>query len=120
MDKTVYMSMLMDFYGELLTAKQKEYFNLYYNENLSLAEIAEAEGISRQGVRDIIVRAEAILNETEEKTGLMKRHAELLGQIDEAQGYLRQMAALNQTRFKNPLLLELCNKTYDLLEAMRV
>jgi predicted DNA-binding protein YlxM (UPF0122 family) len=49
MDKTVYMTMLFDFYGELLTAKQKEYFNLYYNENLSLAEIAEAEGISRQG-----------------------------------------------------------------------
>jgi hypothetical protein len=50
----------------------------------------------------------------------MRRHAELLRQIDEAQDCIRQMASLNQTRFKNPLLLELCNKTYDLLEAMRV
>ncbi len=54
MEKTVYMSMLFDFYGELLTDKQKEYFGLYYNENLSLGEIAEIEGISRQGVRIIL------------------------------------------------------------------
>jgi hypothetical protein len=119
MEKTVYMALLFDFYGELLTEKQREYFDLYYNDNLSLAEIAETDGISRQGVRDIIVRAEAVLNETEEKIGLLKRHTELLKQIDEAQGYVKQMAALNQTRFKNAVLLELCNKTYDALEEMK-
>ncbi len=119
MEKTVYMTMLYDFYGELLTDKQREYFDLYYNENLSLAEIAETDNISRQGVRDIIVRAESILSDTEEKTGFVKRHSELLKQIDEAQEYIKQMAALNQTRFKNALLLELCNKTYDTLEAMK-
>lgn len=119
MEKTVYMSMLYDFYGELLTEKQKGYFGLYYNENLSLAEIAEIEGISRQGVRDNIVRAEAILTETEEKVGLLKRHNLLLEQIEEAQGYIKQIAALNQTRFKNAVLLDLCNKSYDLLEVMK-
>lgn len=49
-------TMLFDFYGELLTEKQREYFDLHYNEDLSLAEIADIGGISRQGVWDIIRR----------------------------------------------------------------
>lgn len=72
-EETVWRTMLFDFYGELLTAKQREYFDLHYNSDLSLAEIAESSGISRQGVWDIIRRAEAILRETEEKTGLVAR-----------------------------------------------
>lgn len=72
-DETVWRTMLFDFYGELLTEKQREYFDLHYNSDLSLAEIAESSGISRQGVWDIIRRAEAILRETEEKTGLVAR-----------------------------------------------
>ena len=51
-NQTYRMTMLYDFYGELLTDRQKEFFDLYYNEDLSLAEIAENEGISRQGVLD--------------------------------------------------------------------
>ena len=51
-NQTYRMTMLFDFYGELLTDRQKEFFDLYYNEDLSLSEIAENEGISRQGVRD--------------------------------------------------------------------
>ena len=72
-EETVWRTMLFDFYGELLTEKQREYFDLHYNSDLSLAEIAESSGISRQGVWDIIRRAEAILRETEEKTGLVAR-----------------------------------------------
>ena len=67
------MTMLYDFYGELLTDRQKEFFDLYYNEDLSLAEIAENYGISRQGVRDVIVRAEATMTEIEDRTGIIKR-----------------------------------------------
>ena len=48
-NQTYRMTMLFDFYGELLTPRQKEFFDLYYNEDLSLAEIAENAGISRQG-----------------------------------------------------------------------
>lgn len=65
--------MLLDFFGDLLTEKQQQYLNLYYNEDLSLSEIAETVGISRQGVRDIIVRAENLLLNMEEKTGVVKR-----------------------------------------------
>ena len=57
------MAMLFDFYGDLLTERQREFYDLYYNEDLSLAEIAENYGISRQGVRDVIVRAEAAMSE---------------------------------------------------------
>lgn len=63
------MSMLLDYYGSLLTQKQKTYFDLYYNQDLSLAEIAEQEGISRQGVHDTITRTEAILRDMENATG---------------------------------------------------
>lgn len=67
------MAMLFDFYGDLLTDRQKEFYDLYYNEDLSLAEIAENYGISRQGVRDVIVRAEASMTEIEDKTHLIRR-----------------------------------------------
>ena len=60
-NQTYRMTMLFDFYGEVLTDRQKEFFDLYYNEDLSLAEIAENSGISRQGVRDVIVRAEGVM-----------------------------------------------------------
>ena len=65
------MAMLYDFYGDLLTPRQKEFYDLYYNDDLSLSEIAENYDITRQGVRDIIVRAERALEDIEEKTGLI-------------------------------------------------
>ena len=72
-NQTYRMTMLYDFYGELLTDRQREFFDLYYNEDLSLAEIAENYGISRQGVRDVIVRAEAAMTEVEDKTHIIRR-----------------------------------------------
>ena len=72
--KPLEMSLLFDFYGETLTEKQRELFDLYYNEDLSLAEIAEHAGITRQGVRDSIKRAEHALGEMEEKLGLVARY----------------------------------------------
>ncbi|MBR6207815.1 MAG: YlxM family DNA-binding protein [Oscillospiraceae bacterium] len=86
MEESVFRTMLFDFYGELLTEKQREYFDLHYNEDLSLAEIAQSEGISRQGVWDIIRRAEEALRRFEEKTELVARFAaqrELLRQAEE-------------------------------------
>ena len=68
------MALLFDFYGELLTEKQRVLFDLYYNQDFSLGEIAENEGISRQGVHDTIARAEQALRNYEEKTGCVARH----------------------------------------------
>jgi len=77
------MTMLFDFYGDILTERQKEFYDLYYNEDLSLGEIAENYGITRQGVRDVIVRAEAILTELEDKTGLIKRFHTMKQQLQQ-------------------------------------
>ena len=75
-DKTLQYTMLYDFFGDLLTEKQRDYFDLYHNEDLSLSEIAERAGISRQGVHDIIARAERTLMEIEQKTGIIKKWLE--------------------------------------------
>ncbi|MDR1668792.1 MAG: YlxM family DNA-binding protein [Oscillospiraceae bacterium] len=73
-DDPLAMSMLFDFYGEVLTEKQKDFFDLYYNRDLSLGEIAENTGITRQGVRDVIVRATQVLRVMEEKLLLVDRY----------------------------------------------
>ena len=92
------MAMLYDFYGDLLTDRQKEFYDLYYNEDLSLAEIAENYGITRQGVRDVIVRAEAYLTEIEDKTGLIRRFHTMQSQLREIADCIRQVTDLNDKR----------------------
>ena len=84
--KDLNIALIFDFYGEMLTEKQKDVIDLYYNEDLSLAEIAEHEGISRQGVRDNIKRGEAYLLELEEKLRFAENYQNLrsmLSSIDE-------------------------------------
>lgn len=77
MAKDLKISYLLDFYGEMLTPPQREMIEAYYNEDLSLGEIAEEREISRQGVRDAVKRAELQLHEMEEKLGLVKRFHEV-------------------------------------------
>ena len=67
MKNNVSFTLLFDFYGDLLPEKQRAYVDAYYNQDLSLAEIAENEGVSRQGVHDALSRAEAALTAYEEK-----------------------------------------------------
>ena len=81
-DKTLINTMLFDFFGDLLTVKQHEYFDLYHNEDLSLAEIAEKAGISRQGVYDIIKRAEKSLVDIEKKTGIIQKWHETRTELE--------------------------------------
>ena len=73
MDKHVKVSMLWQIYGKLLTKKQYNVLNDYYNNDLSLSEIAENNKISRQGVRDILMKGEGKLFEYEEKLAIMKK-----------------------------------------------
>lgn len=96
-DGLVHNTMLFDFYGELLTEKQRECFDLHYNEDLSLAEIAEQSGISRQGVWDNIRRADAAMREIEDKTGLIRRFEERNALIDEVEKELSDSGALTDT-----------------------
>ena len=71
---TVEMLLLFDYYGDMLTDRQRMCLDLRYNQDLSLAEIAQELGVSRQGVHDNIVRAEAHLQKMEEKTGCVRRY----------------------------------------------
>ena len=71
--KNLEFSLLLDYYGEMLTEKQREVMELYYNEDLSLAEISLLSHVTRQGVRDTIKRGEAALLEWEEKLGTAAR-----------------------------------------------
>ena len=73
MEKKVEISMLWQIYGKLLTEKQYEFIDYYYNEDLSLSEIAENNEITRQAVRDIIKKGERKLFEYEEKLLFMKK-----------------------------------------------
>ena len=82
MQKNLNISVLLDFYGPVLTEKQREVIELYYNEDLSLSEIAEHEGITRQGVRDSIKRGEAILLDMEERLQFASRYHGLQDGLD--------------------------------------
>ena len=86
MDETFLRTMLFDFYGELLTEKQRECYDLRFNQDLSLQEIAEQYGATRQAVWDLIRRAEGTLREIEAQTGLVAkalRRREILLEIAE-------------------------------------
>ena len=73
MDSTVKLVLLYDYYGDLLTERQKQCFELKYHQDLSLAEIAQELHVSRQGVYDNLSRAESELLKMEEKTGCARR-----------------------------------------------
>lgn len=71
------ISMLLDFYGQLLTDSQYKCMDMHYNHDLSLSEIAEEMSISRQGVHDFIKRGRSVLADYEKKLGLMTRFCEI-------------------------------------------
>ena len=75
-EKNLNMGYLLDFYGDVLTERRRDALDFYYNDDMSLSEIAEEMGISRQGVRDLIKKAEEELNFYEEKLGLAKKFAD--------------------------------------------
>lgn len=83
MDKILFVTMLYDFYSELLTQKQRDIFELYYLKDFSLSEISEEYSISRQAVQDLVKRTEKILNDYEQKLSLFSK-------------YMKQKEALNK------------------------
>jgi uncharacterized protein len=100
MEGFVKQSLLYDFYGDLLTEHQKHIYELYVLDNLSLGEIAEDEGISRQGVHDIIKRCNAQLEGYEAKLKLVEKFISIrekvetiqnCGDLDEARDLARQI-----------------------------
>jgi predicted DNA-binding protein YlxM (UPF0122 family) len=88
-DAKAHMSLLYDYYGGLLSDQRSKVFSLYHEEDLSLAEIAELLGISRQGVHGALKRAEAQLEKFEDKLGLIARHEAWLDAVGEISPMVR-------------------------------
>ena len=93
-EKNVEISILNEIYGKLLTKKQKEIINDYYNNDLSLSEIAENQNITRQAIRDILKKGENKLLEYEQKLGFMKR---MLNQEKKIEKVLSELTKIQNT-----------------------
>jgi predicted DNA-binding protein YlxM (UPF0122 family) len=100
-ENPVEMALLFDFYGDVLTEKQREYFQYYHSDDLSLSEIAQNEGISRQGARDSISRTETILKEMEEKLGLVSRFLRIQKDFLLMRDAAGMILAVNERRYMN-------------------
>lgn len=108
MSKNLNITLLLDFYGDMLTEKQRTFISYYYNEDLSLSEIAANEGITRQGVRDAIKRAEAQLISMEERLGLVARFENMMSGLDEIIEVSEEIASYNR---RNTLSKEINDAT---------
>ena len=93
--KNLSYSILLDFYGSVLTEKQRIILTEYYDEDLSLAEIAENMGITRQGVRDAIKHGEAALDELEAKLGNARRHTAMQRDLERLQQLAMEVRCCN-------------------------
>ena len=83
MEKKIFISILLDIYGSMLTDKQYKLLDDYYNNDLSLSEIGENDSITRQAVRDNLKKGENKLFEYEEKLGFMKKEVKQEEMIDD-------------------------------------
>ena len=119
MSKNFEVSTLLDYYGMILTDKQREAVEFYYNDDLSLGEIAENLNISRQGVRDSIKRSEAILYEAEEKLGLMKLSRTLNESLDIIRKNIDVIDELNIKRYRSNDINESIKVILSELEKLR-
>lgn len=82
-EKNLSISLLLDFYGDILSDRQNEMLNMYYNEDCSLSEIADNFSISRQGVRSVLKKGETILLDMENKLQLASRFTKMLEKSSE-------------------------------------
>jgi len=104
-EKTTKFILLYDFYQDLLTEKQKQFAELYFQDDLSLGEIAEEFGISRQGVYEHIKRAEVLIHGYEEKLLLLAKHEQRLKLFDEMESLLTNEILNNQQLLEKITLL---------------
>lgn len=118
MSKDYNMAVLLDFYGEILTDKQRDVVDLYYNEDMSLGEIAQHSGITRQGVRDSIKRAEMIMVELEEKLGFVKRYKSFLDQVENIKRSVQIIGIQNDKYFYSPLIKQCSNEILETVEEL--
>lgn len=96
LEKVAWMNMLFDFYGVLLTDRQKDFMDLYYCHNLSLGEIAGEFNVTRQAVYDTVKRAEQVLSQYEEKLGLVTKYRSERNKLAAAASILEDIEAVGK------------------------
>ncbi|WP_018085597.1 YlxM family DNA-binding protein [Desulfurispora thermophila] len=116
MEKHAWMNLLYDFYGQLLTEKQRRLMEMYYAGDLSLGEIAEQLRISRQAVHDVLRRCQRTLLRYEEKLGLVARYLQQREQLQQARRLLQETLTVN----RQPELVEYLARLHRLLEDVQV
>lgn len=116
--KNLNISYLLDVYGSVLTEKQRDVVELYYCEDLSLAEISEICGITRQGVRDSIKRGEEVLLELEEKLGFVKRMQEVSDSVSIIRNNIREIVAYNERLVISEQIKRLAESSLEQLELI--
>lgn len=115
-EKNLNISLLLDFYGDILTDRQSEMLDMYYNEDFSLAEIADKFSISRQGVRSVLKKGEMILIDMENKLNLASRFSKVLKKSAEIANELER---INQNINNNDIssrLLSLIKEIKEMAE----
>lgn len=112
MEKIFEQALLYDFYGELLNDHQKSIYEEYVLDNLSLSEIAEERGISRQGVHDLIKRADRTLNEYENKLGLIRKFINIKDKVNKINEISVQMSSWAD-REKAQNIISITNEILD-------
>ncbi len=105
-EKNLQIGLLCDFYGKMLTEKQLSAIIMYYDDDLSLAEIAVQTGITRQGVRDCIKKGEAILLDMEEKLGLAEKFTRLREGMDEIRAAAEDIREQNSRGMVNVVIAD--------------
>lgn len=99
MQKNLEISALLDFYADLLTENQRQVLIFYYNEDFSLSEIAQNLGITRQGVHDVIKKAETQLFTLEQKLRLLQKFNDITKNLDLIVNYSDKLLSLSENNF---------------------
>lgn len=119
MAKNLEISYLLDFYGDVLTQKQREVLEQYYNDDLSLAEIADNFGITRQGVRDSIKRGESTIVELEQKIGFAARYRRMRKQMGRLEELAKDIKFCNSGSYShNEEIDRAASEMLDILSAV--
>ena len=119
-EKNMNISFLLDFYGDVLTEKQREILDLYYNEDLSLAEIAESNGLTRQGVRHVIKKAEDELTTLENKLGLANHFVKLSNAYDTIASNLRTVSEMVEKNAAKQEIIDRLNAEIEQIRALEL
>ena len=112
------MGMLMDFYGSLLTDSTLQVLDMYYNQDMSLAEIGEVLGISRQGVHSFVTKGKQQLTELERKLGLYSRFRKIKAQLEEVRTDFEQIDRSVLSAYEARLLDRMHQKVTDVIAGL--